>query len=183
MFNSIEAFKKQFTRVEGGYLIYPSRKVGGKLVTDEEYEQLIAGWERVAGRAGRWMTVGAVAAVIAIWTLLSDWLSAPDWADSVLIAAIVVTMSAWLLWASFAPRRVVKDRLPVTSPRPAAEVGREARAALNWPFVIVVLLVSASVFFGSLTATDRTSGAWAWLIGSGAILGLYLWIGLKKLLD
>lgn len=183
MFNTIEAFKRQFTPVEGGYLVYPSRKVGGKLVTEAEYEQLVADWERIAGRAGRWKTVGAVIALIAVWTLLVDSLSPPEWADTLLIGLVVVAVSAWLLWASTAPSRLVKNRPPVSPPRPSAEAKREARAALNWPFVIFALVGSGSVFFGSVTATDRTASTWAWLIGSGAMLGLYLWIGFKKLLD
>lgn len=183
MFNSVGAFKKQFTRVEGGYLVHPLRRSGGKLVTEPEYEQLIANWERVAGRAGQWKTVGLVFVVIAAWTLLADWLSPPEWADTLLIAAIVVAMSAWLLWASTAPRRLVKDRSPAAPPRPLAEARREARGALNWPFVSFALVVSGSSFFGSLNTTERTVGTWLWLIGSGAMLGLYLWIGLKKLLD
>lgn len=183
MFNTSEAFKRQFTRVEGGYLVYPSRKIGGKLVTEAEYEQLVADWEKVAGRAGRLKTVGVVFAVIAVWTLVADWLSAPEWAATLLIAFIVAAVSAWLLWASTAPRRLVKNRPSAAPPRPSAEAKREARAALNWPFVAFALLISASVFFGSVTATDRTAGTWAWLIGSGAMLGIYLWIGVKKLLD
>lgn len=183
MFNTIEAFKRQFTRVEGGYLVYPSRKLGGKLVTEAEYKQLVASWERVAGRAGRWKTVGVIVVVIAIWTLLADWLSPPAWADTLLIVFIVVAMSAWLLWASTAPRRLVKDRSPAAPPRPLEDARRDARAALSWPFVIFAFLISGSIFFGSVTASDRTAGTWTWLVGSGAMLGLYVWIGLKKLLD
>ena len=110
MFNTIEAFKRQFTRVKGGYLVYPSRKFGGKLVTEAEYEQLVADWEKVAGRAGRWKTVGVVAVVIAILTSFADRLSAPAWGDTLLIVFIVLAMSAWLLWASTTPRRLVKHR-------------------------------------------------------------------------
>jgi hypothetical protein len=183
MFDPVEAFKKQFTRVEGGYLVYPSRKVGGKLVTDEEYAFLLKRWERVAGRASSWRAAGAVVVVIAIWTLLEDLLQAPEWADSLMIALMVVAMSAWLLWASTAPNRFVRHRAPVTPPRPAAEARRDARAALNWPFVATGLAVSAAVFVGSVTADERTAGAWAWLIGSGSMLGLYLWIAFKKLAD
>jgi hypothetical protein len=29
MFDAVGAFKKQFTCVEGGYLVYPSLKIGG----------------------------------------------------------------------------------------------------------------------------------------------------------
>lgn len=183
MFDAVGAFKKQFTRVEGGYLIYPSRKSGAKFVSDEEYEELVAGWERVAGRTGRWKAVAAVVAVIAVWTLLSDMLSAPEWTDTLITAVVVVAMSGWLIRASIAPRRFVRDRAPVTPPRPAAEARREARAALNWPFVVLALLIFGLGFFGSLTSAERSLGTWAWLIGSGVMFALYLWIGFHKLTD
>lgn len=183
MFDAVGAFKKQFTRVDGGYLVYPSRKIGGKLVSDEEYEHLVGGWERVAGRSGRWKAIGITFAVIVLWTLLSDVISLPEWGDSFLVAAIVLTMSAWLLWASTTPRRLVKDRPSVTPPRMAAEARRDARAALNWPFVFFALTLSGAAFLGSVTATERSLGAWAWLTGSGLILGLYTWIAFRKLTD
>lgn len=183
MFNTIEAFKRQFTRVKGGYLVYPSRKFGGKLVTEAEYEQLVADWEKVAGRAGSWKTVGLVVVVIAMWTLLAESFSAPAWGETLLIVFIVAAVCAWLLWASTAPRRLVKDRSLAAPPRPPEGARREARAALNWPFVTFALLISGSIFFGSVTTSDKTIGTWAWLVGSGAMLGLYLWIGFKKLLD
>lgn len=103
MFDTVEAFRRQFTPVEGGHLVYPSRKEGGKLVTDAEYEQLVTDWERVAGRKGRWKTVGGVVAVIAAWTLITNWLSPPEWADARLTVVIVVAVSVSLLWASTAP--------------------------------------------------------------------------------
>lgn len=183
MFDSIGAFKKQFTRVEGGYLVYPSRKIGGKLVSDEEYEHLVWDWERVTGRAGGWKAVCVIVAVIALWTLLAEVVSLPKWGDTVLTAAIVVAMSGWLLRASTTPRRLVKDRPSISPPRVAAEARRDARAALNWPFVAFALILSGAAFFGSVTATERSPGGWAWLIGSGVMLGLYVWIAFKKLMD
>jgi hypothetical protein len=183
MFNTIEAFKRQFTPVEGGYLVHPSRRSGGKLVTEAEYEQLVADWERVVGRPGRLKAVGAVFVLIAIWTLLVDRFLPAEWRDTSLIAFIVMGMSARLLWASTAPRRLVKDRSPVTAPRQSEEAGREARAVLDWPVIAFALLISGFIFFGSVTASDRSTGTWAWLIGSGGMFGLYLWIAAKKLLD
>ena len=183
MFNTVEAFTRQFTPVEGGYLVYPSRKAGGKLVTDAEYVQLVTDWEKVAGRAGRWKTVGVVFAAIAAWTLITNWLSPPEWADALLTVVMAAAVSAWLLWASTAPHRLVKDRPASTPPRPLAEAQREARAALNWPFVVLAILISGAIFVGTVTAADRSGGTWAWLIGSGTMLGLYLWVALKKLLD
>ncbi|WP_126000677.1 hypothetical protein [Sphingomonas sp. ABOLE] len=183
MFDTSGAFKKQFTRVEGGYLVYPSRKIGGKLISDEEYDHLIKGWERAAGRTGRWKAIGIIIAVIALWTLLSDLVSVPEWGESLLVAAIVLGVCAWFLWASTTPRRLVSDRPAITPPRGAAEARRDARAALNWPFVVFALILSGAIFFGSVTANDRSPGAWAWLIGSGVMSGLYVWIAIKKLTD
>ncbi len=183
MFDPLGAFKKQFTRVEEGYLFYPSRKSGGKLVTADEYTLLVADWERVAGRAGLWKMIGVVIAAIFLWVLLSKTLSLPDWANSLSITATVLAISAWVFWASFAPHRLAKDRAAVTPPRPAAEAGREARAGLNWPFVLFALLLSGTTFLGTVTASERKLSTWAWLVGSGVMLGAYLWIGLRKLLD
>ena len=183
MFDTIGAFKKQFTRVEGGYLVYPSRKMGGKLVSDEEYEHLVGGWERVAGRAGRWKAVGVAFAVIALWTLLSDVVPLPKWGDTLITGAIVLAMSGWLLRASTTPRRLVNGRPTISPPRVAAEARGDARAALNWPFVAFALIFSGAAFLGSVTASERSPGGWAWLIGSGVMLGLYIWIAFKKLTD
>ena len=183
MFDTIGAFKKQFTPVEGGYLLYPSAKGGGKLITVEEYDSLVADWQRTAGRGGRWKTVGLVMVLVLLWTLLTEALSLPDWAETLFIAVIVIGISARLLWVSLAPRRLVKNRLPLTLPRPVSDARREARAALNWPLVVFAVLVSGAIFFSTLNASERTPSIWAWLVGSGLMMLAYLWIGLKKLID
>lgn len=183
MFDTIGAFKKQFTRVDGGYVFYPSRRAGGKAITAEEYDRLISQWERVAGRAGRWKAVGVAAAAIVLWTFVSQALSLPAWANSLLIAAIVVALSAWLLWASTAPRRLVRGRAPVTPPRPPAEARRAARAALNWSFILFVLLFSGGTFISTIQETQRSPETWAWLVGSGLMFSAYVWIGFRKLVD
>lgn len=183
MFDTVGAFTKQFTPFEGGYLLYPSRKSGGKLITAEEYDRLVADWESIAGRAGLWKTVGVVFLVLLLWTLLTQTLPLPEWTDAFITAAVVIGISGRLLWASFAPRRLVKHRPVVTPLRPASDARREARATLNWPFVIFALLLSGATFFSTVTQSERTSGTWAWLVGSGLMLVGYLWIGVRKLLD
>ena len=143
MFDSIGAFEKQFTPVESGYLVHPSRKHGGKLVTLEEYALLVADWERVAGRTGVWKLVGIVMLALLAWVLVSDALALPEWTDAVFNSAMVIAVSARVLWASFAPCRLVASRAAVTPPRPRTEARREARAALNWPFITFALLLGA----------------------------------------
>ncbi len=183
MFDSIGAFTKQFTPVEGEYLYYPSKKDGGKLVTADEYQQLIEGWNKVAGRHGMWKVVGIVMLAIVIWTIISKSLSIPDWSDSIMVATVVIGISRLLMWASFAPRRLVRDRAAITPPRPVSEAKRQARALLNWRFIIFALLFSGIVFFGSLNAPQRDFTSWAWLIGSGAMFGLYTWMAVQKFRD
>lgn len=183
MSNSIDAFKKQFTPHRDGYLIYPWRQGGGKLVTADEYNQLIADWQKVAGRAGTWKSVGTVVAVLALWTLLSQALRPPEWINSAVIVLVAITICARILWASFAPWRLVKNRKPITPPRPRAEARREARAALNWQMIIFALILSAGAFASHVTATEWNIGTWAWLVGSGAIFVAYIWIGFRKLFD
>ena len=183
MFDATGAFIRQFTPVDGGYVFYPSRKSGGKLVTFEEYEALVTNWRRVAGWRSHWKVAGIVFLVILLWTLASQALALPDSADWLVIVACVAALSGWVLWASFAPHRLVKDRPDYTPPRAAWQTRREARAALNWPLVIVVLLFSGAVFLGHLAAPNGTLAWWAWIIGSGLFFGGYLWIAIQKIAD
>lgn len=180
MFDAVGAFKKQFTPVE---VIYPSSKAGGKFVTVEEYERLVSDWERVAAGVGIWKVVGVAVVMIMLWVLAERAFPLPDWSNSVLTGAIVVGICGWLLWASLAPRRLVKDRAPIAPARSFAEARKEGRAALNWRFIVFALLLSGSAFVGAMTKNERTIGEWAWLIGSGLMLGMYIWIAAKKLMD
>ncbi|KRA83636.1 hypothetical protein [Altererythrobacter sp. Root672] len=183
MFDSIGAFTKQFTPVDGGYLYYPTKRDGGKLVTAEEYEQLAEGWCKVAGRRGTWTIAGVVMLAIFVWTAVSQFLSLPDWSDSVLVAACVIGISAWLFWASFAPRRLVRDRPSITPPRPITEMKRQARALLSRRLIIFVLFFSGIAFLGSLSSPNRDLKSWACLLGSGAMFGGYIWVAIMKLRD
>jgi len=183
VFDSIGAFTKQFTPVDGGYLYYPSKRDGGKFVTADEYEQLVAGWCKVADRRGIWKIVGIVVLAIFAWIAISRFWSLPDWSDSIMVAASVAGISAWLFWTSFAPRRLVRNRPAITPPRPITEVKRQARALLNWRFIIFALLFSGIAFLGSLNTPDRDFKSWAWLLGSGTMFGLYIWIAVQKFRD
>jgi len=72
MFDATGAFTKQFTPFHEGYLVYPSRKTGGKLITADEYERLVGDWKRVAGKVGKWKMVGVVIAVSALWATVIE---------------------------------------------------------------------------------------------------------------
>jgi hypothetical protein len=183
MFDPIGSFTRQFEPVDGGYLYYPSRKSGGKLVTAEEFEQLVSDWQRVAGTRGTWKSAGLIGLAILVWTLLSRALALSEWTDWVIIVGCVVALSGWVTWASLAPRRLVRGRPDVAPPRPASQIRREVRATFNWPFVIFALLLSGLLFFGALESLSGTLAGWAFVVGSGLLFGVYVWTAFQKLRD
>lgn len=183
MFDTAGAFASQFTPVEGGYLFYPSKKGGGKLVTAAEYEQLAEGWHKTSGGRGAWKIAGITMLAILFWTAVSRSLSLPVWLDSIIVGISVIAISAWLLWASLAPRRLVRDRPAITPPRPRAELKRQVRAMLSWRLIVFMLFVSGAVFLGSLGSWEQSSKSWAWSIGSAVIFGLYFWLAIQKFRD
>lgn len=183
MFDVIDVFAKQFTPIDGGYLYYPSKKSGGKLVTAAEYDELVEGMRKAAGRPAIWKVVGVVLLVILTWALISEAQSLPDWADWIVVAAVAIGISAWTIWASLAPQRLVRDRPFITPPRTALQAGREVRSLLGWRFIIFALLFSGFTFFGSLYSTERNFVSWAVLFGTGAIFGGYIWISVRKFRD
>lgn len=183
MFDPVDAFSRQFKPIEGGYLYYPSRKSGGKLVTDVEYAELLADWQGIAGRRGQWTIIGIISAVILGWITLSQSVTLPYWAEKLMMLGLVIGISGWFLWASLAPRRLVRGRPDFTPPRPAQAARRESRALLSWRFVIFALLLSGVALLRTLSSPDLTLHWWAWLIGSGALFVAYVCIALLKIMD
>lgn len=183
MFDPVDAFSRQFKPIDGGYLYYPSRTSGGKLVTDVEYEELLANWQKVAGRRGQWTIIGIISAVIFGWIILSQSVTLPYWAEKLMMPGLVIVISAWFLWASLAPRRLVSGRPDFTPPRPAQAARRESRALLSWRFVIFALLFSGVALLRTLSSPDHTLDWWAWLIGSGGLFIAYACIALLKMMD
>jgi hypothetical protein len=173
----------QFTPVSEGYVFYPSRKAGGKLLTVDEHEKLVADWQLVARRARRWTTVGAVLSAVLLWTILSQALRLPDWTNWAMVTLSVTAISGRLLWAAFAPWRLVGSRPDHVPRRPDSLARRDERSAIKWPFAILILGANAAIFTSKLLTAERSFSRWAWLIGSGAFLVLYSWLAIRKFRD
>lgn len=179
----VDVFSRQFTPVAGGYLYYPSKNAGGKLVTVDEYEHLSESWAKIAGPRGTRKTVGMIMLALLVWILATKAWPLPDWSHAVFTGLCVTALSARLIHASLAPRRLVKDRPAIAPPRSVAEVKRQARALLNWRSIIFGLLFSGTIFVASLSAPDRNIASWAWLVGSGTILAMSSWVAIQKIRD
>ncbi len=183
MFDAQGAFKKQFSPFEDGYIFYPSSKSGAKFISSQEYEQLIDGWQHTSGRAGTWKNVAIVISALVVWQVVKSYFEPPSWVDTVVLTTLLFAIAARVIWASFAPRRLVKDRKPVGPPRSVAKARAEARSVLSWPLIITVSVVSGAIFGGHLAHQDTSFTWWAWTIGSGLMCAAYFWIGIGKLRD
>lgn len=183
MFDSVGTFTKQFIPFEGGYLYYPSKKVGGKLVTADEYSKLVANWQKIAGPKGILKISGVYIPAIVIWVLISRIANLPAWSGSIFSAVCVAGLSIWFLWAGFATSRLVKERPAIVPPRPISESKAQARALLNWRLVVFILLFTGIAVVSSLRAPERDFKTWAWLVGNGVLFIAYIWIAIQKFRD
>ena len=180
---AVDAFLRQFLPVEGGYIYYPGRKSGGKRVTQQEYDDLAAGWQRVAGLGGQAKMAGVVVGAIFVQTMLEQAGLLPGWSGIAVTVACVAGITGRLFYAAAAPRRLVSGRPDSAPPRASSQARREARKLLRWPLVIAALVGSALTFAGTAMGEPDGWQWWAWLIGSGVLTVGYAWIGLQKLRD
>lgn len=179
MFDTTKSFTKQFTPYEDGYLYYPSRKGGGRLVSEAEYQSLKANWQVAVGTKGIWKIVGITVLVVA--------LKVAFWPDAVVGSVVIWAMAplivAHISWAASAPSRLVKGRPDIASPRPLAATKAFARSLIPWRMVIQGFLFSAGLFVLGLFHHPQTLLDWLWLIGSGTMCAASGWIGVQKFRD
>lgn len=184
MFGTVELFRSQFTPVDGGYLVYPSPKLGGKLVSDDEHELLVKRWTRVAGWTGLSITIAAIFTMIFVWFFfLADLLSAPEWTDYPVTLLFFMVALIPMFRASAAPRRLTRGRAAVAPARSKGEARRQARAALDWRFITFILLFGGFLVIRNGTAAERTVGTWVGVAEGILILGLTVWLLLKRRAD
>lgn len=177
------SFSKQFVPFEDGYLYYPGRKSGGKFVSEDEYAQLLAQWEAVAGRKGLWKTsfviMGCVLVALAVLAIFDG----PDWLRTVFTYLAVAALVARYFWFAMAPRRLVNGRPDAAPPRSAAANKRAARSMISWTTIIWAFIVCAALFVAGLSAHPKSLAVWIWIAGSGAMGALYIWVAIMKYRD
>jgi hypothetical protein len=130
-----------------------------------------------------WKAVGIIFLTVLVWTTLMANISLPNWTSGIFSTLTTIAMVIWFGWAGLAPRRLVRNRPEVAPPRPIAKARRDARAALNWRFILFALAISGAALFLHISSSDRSAGSWMWIIGSGTMFAVYLWIGYRKLTD
>lgn len=183
MFDATGAFAKQFEPHLEGYIFFPGRKSGGKLVTETEYQKLLSDWRSIAGGRGSWISAGLVMAFIATGMAIKEIFGAGEWLEQITIFAAVALVLTRIFWASFAPRRLVRGRPDIVPPRSLDASKKLARSMLPWRMIVPVLAISSAVFVASLSSKPSTWGGWLWLAGSGAMTAAYVLIAIQKWRD
>lgn len=173
----LKNFSEQFTPTEGGYLYYPSRKAGGKLVTLAEYEKLLADRKR----ATSWTTMLKLFAVLFVLSILSILLELQYWDDLVALGGGFVLVGK-LVWHIFAPNRLVRDRPDAVPPRTPSERRRVARSLTSWWIVCLAIWISGSWFALSLYGLGWTWYGWTIKAATGTLFVYNIWFGAGKYL-
>lgn len=183
MIDTAEIFAKQFTPYGGDYLYYPSKRSGGKVVSEAEFQALRTRWLAVVGRRWAWKTAGLIILSV-ILVHLAEALSGLDaLIGNIVIGISVVAVMCMVLWAASAPARLVKDRPEVVPPSSPADSKRAMRDALPWGKVIFACLFGMAIFKITLSHHPNSIGEWLQLAGSGVTCALFLWIGVQKFRD
>lgn len=179
----IQAFENQFVPAREGYVFYSGKRSGGKSVTVAEHARLTQDWRRHAG-LGRMFAIVLICSLVimlSVFAAVAELI--PSWGIWVAAAAIFVVLLGPMLWAGYAPHRLVKDRAPVAPPRDPAEVMRQHRASMSWGFLAYFVAFGAwnlaNPFFSKL------GGTLFWLSTASGVLMLIAvaWIATRKLLD
>lgn len=166
MFNTVATYERLFTPTEGGYLFYPWVWSGGYLITNEEYDRLVADW-RLANswslriKLGLAMVAAMVAGVIIIFVTGAP----PEISSNVLAGVIALGLTGHLLWRLSAVYRLIIGRKPVVGRRSRDASRAQVASMMSWPMLLWITfgisLGSAFLLFFALRGS--------WLAG---ILGI-----------
>ena len=187
MADMVDGFARDFQRIEGGYVYYPSAKSGGKFLSQSEYLAAFAGWRRATSRIGLWGGGGVTLALMAILGVSTAHHGIPRPVGAAVMLAVPGLFLSWLIWKPVAFRsalaRLVRERPDAVPARPAGELYRERRKALNWPFVIIMSLFSDAKCLDVARSGVHSPGQAIWVGALGSICVGYLGLALFKLRD
>lgn len=176
-------FREQFVPAEHGYVFYPSLKSGGKYVSPAERDRLISRYQRLVSPVHLLVLPVIFFGVVEGSLWLGRQLDWPFWSVRAVIVVTTLVMLGIGMWVAFSPHWLVRNRPDIMPARPTAEVWRETRDNLTWPFVILVTAVTGAVFIWNAVNFQPSISSWVWLLASGYLLLTYLRLGFQKLRD
>lgn len=181
---SIKLFEKLFTAIDCGYLYYPSKKSGGKLIASGEYHYLVARWSKISSLNSILKLVGIVFFLLFSWTALVEIVQLPSWTIYYFAIMIAIGLSNWLRGECLAPRRLVKNRPEIAPPRTPAEVKvlrQVGLADFRWWLVVYTLIYSGGAFVVGARSADGGLVSWLWIISSATLFTLHIWLAIRNL--
>lgn len=176
-------FRRRFQRCDQGFLYYPKRKGGGKIITQAEHDVIVGNFRRWFGARFRpGLSLAAMFGLIVVITLVSLAFPLSERAFDVAIWIVAATFLLGYYWLYSAPQRLVKDRPEVTPPRTREELGRAGRAMMTWPMVVFAIgLCSLAVFVGVSARPNIATVIWTvfWVI----VLAVHVRNAVRKFQD
>ena len=149
MFSRSDNFRQLFKPTDGGYLYYPSRRGGGKLVTEAELKEL----EAKLGRPTTWLVL-----IVGLLLCVGIGVAFKQSEKSIFSAGwvMIAIYAVYIFWlCCVVPRLLVKDRPFVAPTRSKDELKAELRAKwdrLSWPLVIAFSAMLLMVAIANLQA-------------------------------
>ena len=163
-------FEKQFEPFEGGFILYTSIRKGGKFVSAEEYEALKANYVKHLFICAIGIPATIAVSLIAL-VILSAHFELPGGAAKYTLYGVLAVWAIAGVWAGNAPRRLVKNRGFVTTPKDWEQERRAARAKLEWPMVAIICGGGAMLLTFNLMRPDKGFVSWLWVFTGGSVGG------------
>lgn len=141
-FNPTEIYKRQFQPAEEGYLFYPRRNKGGKLLSHPEYEKLVLNYRRWMGtRFVPGLSLWLVLAGSIVIASISVMFDLPELFIKIAVYVMVAAFLAAYSWLYLAPYRLTKNRAAISPPRTRQEQLRQGRTMFPWALLIWIIFI------------------------------------------
>jgi hypothetical protein len=179
---STESFETQFERVEGGYILYPSSRQGGVMVTDEERRSLVARYRSAGGLSTK--RIKAFFCAIVVTGALAALIGPDDPGP-----LIYLPMYLYLVWQLFdvldaailAPRRVAARREEAAPPQARSESRRLVERAMPWVSIFYGLILTGLIGSPGLVDSPTSWAACAMTMAIVPVFAGYAWLAVRKL--
>lgn len=174
----VDLVRKRFHPVSGGYHYYPSLREGARLVTEEEYQHVLAASRRAAAPARLLLAFCGVLVFAVVMAIIRPHLGWSQFSGSLLAGALSALLVVYLYLPMAAPYRLLRRRPAITGPRPFWPAYRQQLGSLPWWMVALWLVLGADAL--RRAAAMPRPDIW-WLAAGLLMLGMALAVGGLKL--
>ena len=185
-FNPTDLFKRRFDPIAEGYLYYPRKRGGGKLVSEREFADFVGDYRRWFGTRFVpgllfWLTLAGIVFI----SVLSVALGESDRSLTIAVYALLAILIGGAFWVQSAPFRILRSRPDFSPPRAKRDQSKAARTQVPW--IILCLMIpfpGLMSYVGILSVIAEPSLLnVAWTAAFGFIFATAVKIAIQKWMD